>query len=159
MSILLKAFGLKNSGRLIWRYPAMVLIPIFSFWTMGPPTTLRSCCGHCTRRSSTIKVSLLYTFVNAFITISMNISYILISSFGGFYHFPSGYLIAIIVSSCPLFLFSLIILIILKVSKNPECCGVTLTNREDFKIYELEDPDQEEEDLELGEILQYPYSS
>ena len=36
MVVFIKTCGFKNTAKLVWQYPAMILTPIFTFWTMGP---------------------------------------------------------------------------------------------------------------------------
>merc|ERR1712051_362479 len=36
MVVFIKTCGFKNTAKLVWQYPAMILTPIFSCWTMGP---------------------------------------------------------------------------------------------------------------------------
>ena len=73
MVVFIKTCGFKNTAKLVWQYPAMILTPIFSCWTMGPKktnSTNKSCCGCWSSNDMRIGVSYLYTFLNFFITIS-----------------------------------------------------------------------------------------
>jgi len=39
MVVFIKTCGFRNTIKLVWQYPAMILTPLFSFWTMGPKKT------------------------------------------------------------------------------------------------------------------------
>jgi len=166
MLILVKAVGLKNTGRVIWRYPALVLMPIFSFWTTGPPKSSNSCCGYC-QRSYSIEVSYFYTLLNATITIVVNCFFILFiptyllntnlfdcNRFHGSGP-PCDYLFLSLAVACPLFFVSFICLIVITCCTNSECCGTPLTNRENFYIEDLDEvADQnKEQGIEMKEVL------
>ena len=156
---MVKGYGWKNTGRLIWTYPAMILIPIFSFWTMGPPKTSNSCCGRCSR-SDTIEVSYFYTFFNAIITIIVQSSFVFFN-----YHYLEcnlslkswaceDYWFNLLFVYPPL-IVSLILLIILRCCGNSECCKTPLTRRENFNIedlYDHEDQNNEDVDLEMNKV-------
>ena len=159
---MVKGYGWKNAGRLIWKYPAMILIPIFSFWTMGPPKTSNSCCGHCSR-SDTIEVSYFYTFLNAIITIivqSIFVFSIFIPYFRCYlslesWHWKCDNFWHSLYAVYPPLIFSLILLIILRCCGNSECCKTPLTRRENFNIEDLhdhKDQNKEEIDLEMKKV-------
>ena len=165
MLILVKAVGLKNTGRVIWRYPALVLMPIFSFWTMGPPKSSNSCCGYC-QRSDSIEVSYFYTLLNAAITIVVNCFFLFLTP--AYFSYTDMYtctgfsgprcnsFFLSFTLTCPLFFVSFICLIVIICCSNSECCGTPLTNRENFYIEDLDeaaDQNKEEHGLEMKEVL------
>ena len=80
--VFIKTCGFKNTAKLVWQYPAMILTPIFTFWTMGPKKTAstnKSCCGCWSSNDMRIGVSFFYTFVNFFITVSGSLFCLLIT--------------------------------------------------------------------------------
>merc|ERR1740122_110477 len=82
MVVFIKTCGFKNTAKLVWQYPAMILTPIFSCWTMGPKktnSTNKSCCGCWSSNDMRIGVSFFFTFVNFFITISGSLFCLLIT--------------------------------------------------------------------------------
>merc|ERR1719400_157867 len=82
MVVFIKTCGFKNTAKLVWQYPAMILTPIFTFWTMGPKktnSTNKSCCGCWSSNDMRIGVSYFYSFLNCFITISGSLFCLLIT--------------------------------------------------------------------------------
>ena len=154
MVVFIKTCGFKNTAKLVWQYPAMILTPIFTFWTMGPKktnSTKTSCFGCWSSNDMRIGVSFFYTFVNFFITISGSLFCLLITYQKEIQH-PSGnfdeiYGALIIVPF--LLLLALIFTIILKCKSI--CCGVALSNEQHFDIKEWDviEGENPEQDIEI----------
>ena len=69
------AIGLKNAYTVFLKYPAIVLTPTFSFWTIGPiDNCMNSRCGYSGIKS--LRVSYFHTWVNIFITSAGSIAFI-----------------------------------------------------------------------------------
>ena len=69
------AIGFKNAYKVFVKYPAIVLTPTFSVWTIGPiGNSMISRCGYSGIKS--IRVSYFHTWVNIFITCSGSIAFI-----------------------------------------------------------------------------------
>jgi len=157
MVVFIKTCGFKNTAKLVWQYPAMILTPIFSCWTMGPKktnSTNKSCCGCWSSNDMRIGVSFLYTFVNFFITISGSLFCLLITwqkdiEFGGFYF---------AISALPLFILCFIFTLILKCKRKSICYGVAMSNVQHFDIkewdvIEVEKEQEEDQETEMREIV------
>merc|ERR1740122_435304 len=88
MVVFIKTCGFKNTAKLVWQYPAMILTPIFTFWTMGPKkttSTTTSCFGCWSSNDMRIGVSYFYSFLNCFITISGSLFCLLITHQNPYY--------------------------------------------------------------------------
>ena len=151
MIVFIKTCGFANTSKLIWQYPAMVLTPIFTFWTMGPKktaSTITSCSGSWTSNDMRIGVSFFYTLFNALITITGSLFCFLVnhrhpnffskcSSFVNTYsHWRcQNFLIGCIV--IPILLFvAFIFTLILKCTRKSHFCGVPISNVQNFDINE-----------------------
>ena len=151
--VLVKAIGVKNAWRLFWNYPATLLTPTFSFWTLGPVQTNSTFTwkkGFCIQTdSSKVGVSFFYTFINIIITFCgslccyftafINYGYLRIdkcieigSWYGDCTNFAHG--ISIIF---PLLISSFFIILLLKLKGEIEICNLPLTMVENFEICEL----------------------
>ena len=152
--VLVNAIGFKNAWRLFWNYPATLLTPTFSFWTLGPiqtnsTFTWKKGFGFQTD-SSKVGVSFFYTFINIIITFCgtlccyftafINYGYLRIdkcieigSWYGDCTNFANG--ISIIF---PLLISSFFIILLLKLKGEIEICNVPLTMVENFEICELQ---------------------
>ena len=150
---MVKAIGLKKAWKLFWNYPATVLTPIFSYWTLGPVQTNSTFTwkkGFCIQTdSSKVGVSFFYTLINILITfcgslccyftVFINYAHLRIDKcieIGSFYGdctiFAHG--ISIIF---PLLITSFFIILFLKLKGEIEICNVALTSVENFEICEL----------------------
>ena len=84
-TIILSSGGLKNAWRVITKFPALIMIPICTFWTFGPVTTSNSSCKGlnckteaegieisfwCNTKASKIKISFWSTWINILLTLS-----------------------------------------------------------------------------------------
>ena len=63
MTILLSSVGPKNSFKIIFQYPAIILTPVFSYWTFGDP---RGCCKR--NPDNKLKMSFRLTWGNTILT-------------------------------------------------------------------------------------------
>ena len=50
------------------KFPALILTPMFSSWTVGPSGTSTACCGRCNGQNNHLKVSFRQTWTNVLIT-------------------------------------------------------------------------------------------
>ena len=68
--------GLKNAYKVFVKYPAIVLTPTFSVWTIGPINNSMNSRCECFGGIKSLKVSYFYTWVNIFITSAGSIAFI-----------------------------------------------------------------------------------
>ena len=157
MAVFIKTCGFKNTAKLIWQYPAMILTPIFSFWTIGPKktrSTTKSGCGCYTSNDMRIGVSFFYTFINIFITIIGNYLFRLITTqklMGDVIVISIFYIFALVYTS---------MLTCIKKSKGKSIlCGVPLLKMQYFDINEWdvikegENP-KHDQDFKMSEYFQ-----
>ena len=78
------AIGLQKTISIIIRYPGILIVSIFSCWTVGPVKTSNSSCRDILTRTESIGISPIHTWVNLAITVALSICY------GIFYYPTSG---------------------------------------------------------------------
>ena len=141
MLVLITTKGWKNTMKLIWRYPAVILIPVFSNWTIGPVSNSRisRCGGYCSTNDSTVGVSLLFTFINVLMTICGSMfCYIIANDLISENPFSlTEILTGSLILFFPLFLVSFICILLLTCLSDTRCCSVPLTNVKNYDINEL----------------------
>ena len=168
MVVFIKTCGFKNTAKLVWQYPAMILTPIFSCWTMGPKktnSTNKSCCGCWSSNDMRIGVSYFYTFLNCLMTICGSLFCFFIthqkidSRCYSFISHPScdSFNIGIIVIPC-LLMTAFIFTLVLKCKRKSICWGVALSNVQHFDInewdvIEVEQEKEEDQEIEMREIV------
>ena len=173
----MRAVGWRNTLKLIWRYPPMVLTSIFSYWTIGPIIkTSRQCCEHWFQRVEAVGVSFYHTFVNILLTsigsllclliVSINIHGVELaksrltittkgfpsdkcSSFGGW---PCGIFLYNISIISPLFFVGSLCIVLLKCFSKLQCCGVPMKKATDFDINELNQQEYQNEEEPAQEM-------
>jgi hypothetical protein len=57
---------MEKTFKTVWQFPAIFLLPAFSYWVIGPNSKL-CCCG---RSNKKLSVSFFHTWINILITIS-----------------------------------------------------------------------------------------
>ena len=127
---LFSSMGFKNTFKMIVQYPAIILTPVFSYWTFGDP---KGCCRR--NPDNKLKVSFRLTWGNVVMTASGNLGLFLVHFFTKDlsdplitkhfiimqYHYPSNLFLHIISGSC--LVVSWITLIILQnLQKVQKCC-------------------------------------
>ena len=75
---IISAVGLKRGFSVVMKFPALVLTPMFSFWTVGPSGTSTACCGRFNCHNNELKVSFRQTWVNVLISTIGCVSYVAI---------------------------------------------------------------------------------
>ena len=65
--MLFASIGLKKSFKVCWKYPALVLTPVFGTWTFGP---VSNCCSTTPNERNSINVSFFHTWINYAITLA-----------------------------------------------------------------------------------------
>ena len=75
---IISAVGLKRGFYVVLKFPALVLTPMFSFWTVGPSGTSTACCGRFNCSNNELKVSFRQTWVNVIISTFGCVSYVAI---------------------------------------------------------------------------------
>ena len=75
---IISAVGLKRGFALVRKFPALILTPMFCFWTVGPSGTSTACCGRFNCHNNELKVSFRETWVNALISTIGCVSYVAI---------------------------------------------------------------------------------
>ena len=141
MLVLITTKGWKNTMKLIWRYPAVILIPVFSNWTIGPVSNSQTsrCSGYCSTNDSTVGVSFLFTFINVFMTLCGSMfCYIIANDLISENPFSlTEILTGSLILFCPLFLVSFMCILLLTCLSDTRCCGVPMTNVKNYDINEL----------------------
>ena len=61
MVILFMSIGLKNTFKTLYRYPSLVILPMFSFWTFGPSGKLNGCSLN---QENKLILSIKHTWIN-----------------------------------------------------------------------------------------------
>ena len=69
------AIGLQKTISIIIRYPGILIVSIFSCWTVGPVKTSNSRCQNIFARTEIIGISPTHTWVNFAITVALSIYY------------------------------------------------------------------------------------
>ena len=69
------AIGLQKTISIIIRYPGILIVSIFSCWTVGPVKTSNSSCQDIFTRTESIGISPIHTWVNLAITVALSICY------------------------------------------------------------------------------------
>ena len=163
--VFIKTCGFKNTAKLVWQYPAMILTPIFTFWTMGPKktnSTNKSCCGCWSSNDMRVGVSYSYSFLNAFISISGSLLCLFIThqaydsniekhqkhvsrcNLFGIANNCHFFNVGIIVISC-LLMIAFIFTLVLKCKRKSMCWGVAMSNVQHFEINEWDVIEVEQE--------------
>ena len=109
--------GLKVTMKTIYRFPSIILMPIFSLWTIGPITLTKSVCSICYTCCCNIHqklgVSFYLTWINLLLTFASGFAY---SS----WHWSGGIDTTIF---CPCLIIAMIFLILLQfMDKCRGCC-------------------------------------
>ena len=138
---MLKTYGLKKTGKMISRYPAVILTPILSFWTFGPIKK------DSLAKESIIGVSFFYTTLNAIISISSGL-FCVIFTYKSFSNFDASrcfnygentdcdlFLIGTTIISPLLFIACMCILILR--FWELQCFGVSLIRVKNFDVHDL----------------------
>ena len=75
LGTLLVAVGFKKTFKIIINYPAMIITPMFSYWTFGPikqdlqSTSKKKCCNNFVTKSQFIGISFWHTWINTILSI------------------------------------------------------------------------------------------
>ena len=69
------AIGLQKTISIIIRYPGILIVSIFSCWTVGPVKNSNSSCQDIFARTESIGISPIHTWVNLAITVALSIYY------------------------------------------------------------------------------------
>ena len=70
MLILLISFGFKNTFKRIYRYPSIVILPTFSFWTFGPSRKLNGCWSN---NENKLILSIKHTWINFGLSLAVSL--------------------------------------------------------------------------------------
>ena len=115
------SIGLKGTVKTIIKFPTIIMIPIFSIWTIGPISSTKSVCGSsCCNGHQKLGVSICLTWINLFLTLASGLTYVMIydDSKPGINIFGVFLLL-----SCPCLAIAMIFLILLQcLDKCPGCC-------------------------------------
>ena len=129
--VLIMSIGLKETMKTIYKFPPIILTPIFSIWTIGPvmPTKSRccSCCTCCCNSHQKLGVSICLTWINLLLTFLSGLAYSIMLNKGAFgiqYHNIFPWFLKVF---CPCLIISMIFLILLQcLDKCPGYCGPCL---------------------------------
>ena len=154
---MMRAVGFTATMSLVFEYPAMVLLPVFSYWTIGPPDTGRLCFKPSSRSHSVIGVSFFYTLLNCLMTIICSSLSIYFTIFKKSRLEVQDYYIPYIICSATFLFVGFLCIVILRCCKNKQCCDVPLTNKVDFDVNEQEeegeDQIEEKDGLEMTKVV------
>ena len=131
MFALFLAVGLKRGLKLSYRYPAILLTPLFSFWTFG--SAEKSCCG-CpwNGKSKKIQVSFTLSYINMLISLpgyciwALKLMIDIYSNFDSFDHPPfySFLFIGLFGCWCWFFVFQVLPMLLLQfLDRCSGCCS------------------------------------
>ena len=127
LGVLIFSFGLKGTLKIIYKFPPMILTPMFSIWTIGPVMSTKSICGgSCCNDHQKLGVSICLTWINLLLTLACGFAYLIWNELTNRWANWSGYqslLIPFVTSFCPCLAIAMIFLILLQcLDKCPGCC-------------------------------------
>ena len=65
--------GFRRSVSIIWKFPALLITPVFSLWTMGPINSSKQCCHWQIFKGKKLGVSYFHTWINFLFSIIVGI--------------------------------------------------------------------------------------
>ena len=71
--VLCFTMGFRRSVSIIWKFPALLITPVFSLWTMGPINSSKQCCHWQIFKGKKLGVSYFHTWINIFFSIIVGI--------------------------------------------------------------------------------------
>ena len=161
--------GFRRAASIVWKFPALLITPVFSLWTMGPINSSKQCCHWQIFKGKKLAVSYFHTWINFLFSIIVGIISILqfVNNGYGFQASPlilgSIGLLAIIIFYLPTTIFLILIQTIDKCKKC--CCSqwcithcLPITNRtilDTDKMDELiviQESKFQEEDIEMSQF-------
>ena len=125
---------------MVRRYPAFLLLPVITFWVIGPTTKTKCSSKWCLNEggSKTLAVSFLYTWINVGLSLLTHFVFFSISILPNWNpkYGPLNYI------SVGSILFSILLLFLIQFSKRFTCCAnscclPTITRT----VYDFENPD------------------
>ena len=78
MVIFIMSIGFKNTFKTLYRYPTLVILPIFSCWTFGPSGKLSGCSLN---QENKIILSIKHTWINFGLSLIMSLILITLADF------------------------------------------------------------------------------
>ena len=72
------SIGLKNTFKTLYRYPSLVILPMFSFWTFGPSGKLNGCSSN---QENRLILSIKHTWINFGLSSIMTLIMITLADF------------------------------------------------------------------------------
>ena len=119
------SIGIKKTLKTIFKFPPIIVTPMFSIWTIGPLTSGKSCCCRAFNcKSRNLGVSNWLTWVNLMLTFAFALAYSIWHDVGTFGFSHDGKIFgSFLFIFCPFLLLTLIFLILLQcLDKCPSCC-------------------------------------
>ena len=111
--------GLKGTVKTIIKFPAIILTPIFSIWTIGSVMSTKSVCGSsCCNNHQKLGISICLTWINLLLTFASGFAFVIWKD-GKFQY----NLDLLLLTLCPCLAIAMIFLILLQcLDKCSGCC-------------------------------------
>ena len=140
--------GFQKTLKAIRRFPAIILMPIVTFWVIGPATTQFLALKRYGPKSNVLAVSFMFTWINVGITIISQLILFFVYIFPlfnmayfGFGHLFANLLIYLTIAAFILMLFSLTLLLLIQFSNRLTCCSNSCYKLEIHKTgYDVDNP-------------------
>jgi len=65
--------GFRRSASIVWKFPALLITPVFSLWTMGPINSSKQCCHWQIFKGKKLGVSYFHTWINFLFSVIVGI--------------------------------------------------------------------------------------
>ena len=115
--------GCRRSVLIIWKFPAILITPVFSFWTMGPINSSKQCCNFQICYGKKLGVSFFHTWINFLFSIIVSITSLVQSIGYGLQASPLklGFIVLLVIII--FYLPTTILLILIQtIDKCKKCC-------------------------------------
>ena len=125
------SLGIKKATTTVIAHPALVLTPVFSFWTFGPPTS-GGCCAY-KKAEQRMNLSFRLTWINSLLTLCGTVGVVAIhETFISTYHPWDPYMDGwdslfhfFLIGTLPLFALAAICLLLIQFLERCSCCCCT----------------------------------
>ena len=108
--------GFRRSASIIWKFPALLITPVFSLWTMGPINSSKQCCHWQIFKGKKLGVSYFHTWINFLFSVIMCFISILYLAINELYVFQLFFY-------SKFYLLTIILLILIQtIDKCKKCC-------------------------------------
>ena len=121
LGVLIMSIGLKGTVKTIIKFPAIILTPIFSIWTIGSVISTKSVCGSsCCNNHQKLGISICLTWINLLLTFASGFAFVIWKDDTFQYNLD-----LLLLTLCPCLAIAMIFLILLQcLDKCPGCPGL-----------------------------------